>query len=85
MKRAPPPYSAASGAVSKFEADLPEMTLGFVMPEGGGDVVQRKTAVDNRLEAIDCYGSNHVLLIGSVEPQLISKLRAVSYQVRRRI
>jgi hypothetical protein len=39
--------------------------LGFIILEGSGDFLQRKTAVDNGLQPIGRYRPNHVLLIGS--------------------
>ena len=41
---------------SKFEADLAEMPLGFVVREGTGDVLKRKTAVDDGLQTVDLHG-----------------------------
>src|SRR5439155_14517389 len=48
---------------SKFEANLAEVLLGFVILEGSDDFLQRKTAVDDGLQTIDRYRPNHVLLI----------------------
>src|SRR5882672_469587 len=51
--------------ILKFEANLAEVLLGFVILEGSDDFLQRKTAVDNGLQTIDRYRPNHVLLICS--------------------
>ncbi|ESX68414.1 hypothetical protein X757_28515 [Mesorhizobium sp. LSHC414A00] len=40
------------------------MPLRFVVPEGGGDILQWKAAVDDRLQAVDLYRTDHVLLVG---------------------
>ena len=41
------------------------MLLGFVILEGSGDFLQQKTMVDNGLQTVHRYRSNHVLLICS--------------------
>jgi len=41
------------GIESKLEAHLAEVLLGFVMPEGRADFLQRKTVVDDGLQTVD--------------------------------
>src|ERR1039458_9393048 len=53
------------GLSLKFEANFAEVLLGFIILEGSGDFLQRKTAVNNGLQPIGRYRPNHVLLIGS--------------------
>src|SRR5205823_9859377 len=55
----------STGGILKFEANLAEVLLEFVILEGSDDFLQQKTAVDNGLQTIDRYRLNHVLLICS--------------------
>src|SRR5580692_10369075 len=55
----------STGNILKFEANLAEVLLGFVMPERSDDFRKRKTAVDNRLQTIGRYRPDHILLIRS--------------------
>src|SRR6266700_3176802 len=55
----------STGEILKLEANLAKVLLGFVILEGSDDFLQRKTAVNNRLQTIGRYRPNHVLLIGS--------------------
>src|SRR2546423_4808815 len=57
------PHQQPTGEILKFEANLAEVLLGFVIVEGSDDFLQRKTAVDNGLQTIGRYRPNHVLLI----------------------
>jgi len=56
------PHPAVDREISKFEANLAEVLLGFVMHEGSDYFLQRIKAVDNGLQTIGHYRPIHVLL-----------------------
>src|SRR6266850_7895183 len=56
---------ASFSQILELEANLAKVLLRLVVPEGGDDFLQHKTAVDYGLEAIDRYRPNHILLIRS--------------------
>ena len=54
---------AARGAASELEADLAEVTVGFLEAEGFAQIRQREAAINDRTNAGGIHARHHLLLL----------------------